>query len=477
MTDEPRVSRTSAVRRLVAVCIRLTPLLFAFLRDRRKWLFFGGRREVDAETRRRRGRYLHDAFVDLGPTYIKLGQALSTRSDALPPEYTDELEKLQDKVPPAPWSDVVRIFREDVGEPADVFDYIERDPVNSASIGQVYRAEVDGDVLAVKVRRPDVEDVVAADLAALRVVERVSQRFLDEADSYTLTRVIDQFDDVIHEELDYGLERRSMEEIRGNFSDDEEVHIPRVQEKLSGPRVTTMEYVEGVKITDVRSLGDVEVSNVVKKLQRAYAEMVLEHGVFHADPHPGNLAVASDGSLVLYDFGAVGRLSKENRDNLFEFYDALRDEDYDRMVAAFVDMGMLPVDVDRNEVDRMFQRMREDLKEEGISGEASNMVTLVQENLRGNRVTASRELMLLFRTVATLEAVCNQLDESFDFSREAYVYVLRTRSEAVASAFERMPEAVVERIDPSTVESLKRRADDVASYFEELAGDIASADG
>ncbi len=473
MAESTSAGRTTAVRRLFVITVALAPLLVAFARDRKRWLVFGGARDVDGEDRRRRAVRLRETFVDLGPTFVKLGQVLSTRADALPEEYTEELSKLQDQVPPAGWSRVREILSEDVGEPAELFDGFDSTPVNSASIGQVYRAWVDGREIAVKVRRPGVEAAVEADLAALNLLAPFVERFLDDADAYTFSRVLDQFEEVLREELDYSHERAAMEEVRRNFDDADAVRVPEVYHEFSGRRVTSMEWLDGVRITDVEEVEGVDASEVVETLQRAYAEMVLEHGVFHADPHPGNVAVASDGAVVLYDFGAVGRLSDDTRDSLFEFYDALRAEDYDGMVAAFVELGMLPVDVDRSEVDGMFREMREDLKKEGLSGEASNLVTCVQEGLRGNRVTASMELVMLFRTVSTLEAVCKQLDESFDFTREAYVYVLGTRSDTVAAAFERVPDAVVDVIDPETVAAWKERADSVVGAVEDVTSELS----
>lgn len=467
------MGRVKEVLRLFAIAVAFAPLAVTVARDRRRWLLFGEPRDVDAEVRRRRAVRLRETFVELGPTLVKLGQVLSTRADALPKEYTEELSKLQDQVPPAGWSQVREVLVEDVDDPDEVFDGFDTEPVNSASIGQVYRAWLDGRELAVKVRRPGVEATVEADLSALHLVSPVVERFLDEADAYTFSRVLDQFEKVLLEEIDYSHEREAMQEVRENFGEDDSVRVPEVYHDLSGRRVTTMEWMEGVKVTEAEQVEGVDPADVVESLQHAYAEMVLDHGVFHADPHPGNVAVAEDGALVLYDFGAVGRLSEGTRENLFEFYDALREEDYDGMLASFVEMGMLPVDVDRDEVDRMFRQMREGLKQEGVSGEASNLVTCVQEGLRGNRVTASMDLVMLFRTVSTLEAVCKRLDESFDFTRQAYLYVLRSRSRSVASAFERVPDAVVDILDAETVAAWKQRADSVADAVEDVTSELA----
>jgi len=462
-------SRARAARRLVAVLYYLVPLLLTYARDRRRYLLFGRGRTVTSEDRRRRAERLLGSFVALGPTFIKLGQVLSTRADALPREYTETLSKLQDDVPPADWDEARRVLEDEVGT-VERFDSFDQEAVSAASLGQVHVAVLGGRRLAVKILRPGVRETVETDLNLLRSLLPVVTRFVDENTARSVENVVDQFASSVRRETDYGHEAETMETFRENFADDPDVVIPEVFEDLSGDRVITMEYVESVKIDDAEAIDSMGIdrSEVVAKLQRTYAEMVLEDGLFHADPHPGNLGVDAAGRLVFYDFGLVGSLSEETRDSLFEFYEAVRDEDIGAMTAVFERIGVLPPDYDPDEVEAMFRGMVDDLNDQTVDSSARNIVTDIQDSMYGFPVHVTRELALLFRAITVLEGVCQSLDEEFNFTHEAYLFVLRDEYGAVAEAVEMVPEPVKERVGVENIRWMKERIGPFAEFLRGL---------
>ena len=366
--------------------------------------------------------------LKLGPTFIKMGQMISTRHDALPRQYTDTLSELQDEVPPADWSEVEGVIREDVG--MDVFSEFDTEPISGASLGQVYTAVVDGERVAVKVRRPGVEELVNTDLAVMKMILPYVLYFAKPGHRYTLENLASQFDRAIREEMDYLHEQRAMDEIRRNLSDRDDVVVPRVINDLSGERVITMEYIDGVKITDVsrlRKMG-VDPTDLTRRLQEIYVRMILDDGLFHADPHPGNISIKKDGTIVMYDFGRVGRLDKEMRRYLFDFYVAVSREDYDNMINSFIDMGALEPDVDRRIMRKMFQLTVEDMKGKDIRDKRiEELIEEIQSEMYEFPVRVPRQLAMLFRTTSLLGGLCYRLDEDFDFTTVVKNYVIQRR--------------------------------------------------
>ena len=226
-------------------------MLLAYARDRRRYLVFGSGRRVDEETQIRRANKLLDSLLTLGPTFIKLGQLLSTRPDVLPPAYIDVLSSLQDDVPPAEWAGAREVLEAEVGDIDEAFESFDVDPISGASLGQVYRARVDGDEVAVKIRRPGIDDLVEADLRVIRWSLPILLYFVGEAQAFSLENLADEFSKTIREEMDYEREARMLAEIKANFADTDDIRVPAVVESRSGPRVLTMEYVPGTKINDV----------------------------------------------------------------------------------------------------------------------------------------------------------------------------------------------------------------------------------
>jgi len=415
-----------APRRLVAVVWRFLPLLLAYARDRRRFLLFGGRRRVSPERRRRRAERLLDALLALGPTFIKLGQLLSTRPDVLPPVYVDVLSRLQDRVPPADWANAREVVEGEVGSVDEAFDEFDTEAISGASLGQVYRASYRGQEVAVKVRRPGVSDLVEADLRVIRWTLPVVLYFVDDARSFSLSNLADEFARTIRQEMDYEREARMLQEIRGNFEGNDDVVMPEIVEERSGPTVLTMEYVEGTKVTDVEALDEqgIDRTELAGRLQRAYLQMIVEDGVFHADPHPGNLSVQPDGTLVFYDFGMSGRVDESVQRSIVDFYVAVAERDIDAILDVLQQLGTISQDADRSLMAEVLELAIRDARGEAVEQyRVQQIVRQVEDTIYEFPFRLPRDLALVLRVATVVEGVCVTLDPGFDFIEVATDYL------------------------------------------------------
>ncbi|MFC4408659.1 ABC1 kinase family protein [Haloarchaeobius iranensis] len=412
--------------RFFVVARQFLPLLFAYARDRRRYLLFGGPREVDAETRVRRAEHLLDSLLTLGPTFIKLGQLLSTRPDILPAEYIDVLASLQDDVPPADWDDARVVLEEELGPVAETFDEFDTDPISGASLGQVYRGRVQGTDVAVKVRRPGVESLVEADLRVIKWSLPILMRFVGQARAFSLENLADEFAKTIREEMDYGREARMLTEIRANFAEFDGVRIPAVLDDYSDARVLTMEYVGGTKINDVDRLDEqgIDRSEVAETLQETYLQMIIEDGVFHADPHPGNLAVTDDGTIVFYDFGMSGRVDEFVQDRIVEFYIAVASQDIDGILDSLIAIGTLSPEADRDVMGDVMELAIADARGDDIEQYRVNQIVgQIEDSIYEFPFRLPANLALVLRVATVVEGVCVTLDEDFDFISTATDYL------------------------------------------------------
>ncbi|PSP73731.1 hypothetical protein BRC86_08300 [Halobacteriales archaeon QS_3_64_16] len=428
-------------RRFVIVAYQFLPLLVAYARDRNRFLLFGSSRDVDSATRRERAASLLDSLLTLGPTFIKLGQLLSTRPDVLPAEYIVEFSKLQDEVPPAPWTEAQEVLTDDLGSIEERFETFEREAISGASLGQVYRAEIDGEAVAVKVRRPEIEALVNADLKVIRWSVPLLMRFIGEARSFSLENLADEFAKTIREEMDYDRERRMLQEIRGNFENNRDVVIPAVIESHSTPRVLTMEYVPGTKITRIEELDamGIDRTRLAETLQRVYLQMIIDDGVFHADPHPGNLAVQSDGTLVFYDFGMSGRVDAYVQDRIVDFYIGIANQDIDAILDSLIAMGTLSPTADREVMGNVMELAIEDVRGEEIEQyRVQEVIDQIENTIYDFPLRLPSNLALVLRVATVVEGVCVTLDPEFDFIEIATDYLIEEgyREEGIEQFFE-----------------------------------------
>jgi ubiquinone biosynthesis protein len=273
---------------------------------------------VDQRGRRKSAaRRLRNAFEELGPTYIKMGQLLSTRADWLNPEFIEELEHLQDQVPSFPLEQVQAILAEEGIDLEQDFSFFNPQPIAAASIGQVHEGVLSSGIrVVVKVKRPGIDDRIKTDLEILREISVWLERRSEWIRFYKFSEIVDELGQALVNELDFQKEARNIEIFYANFKDIDTVIIPKVFWEYSGQRVLTMEYVEGVKISDLARLKQqqYDTGRIASHIVKALYHQIYEHGFFHADPHPGNMAVGEGERIVFYDFGQVGIIEEYDRD-------------------------------------------------------------------------------------------------------------------------------------------------------------------
>jgi predicted unusual protein kinase regulating ubiquinone biosynthesis (AarF/ABC1/UbiB family) len=362
--------------------------------------------------------FAHD-LEQLGPTFIKLGQLLSTRADLLPPAYLEALARLQDDVGPFPYADVERIVQEELGvRLSKAFESFEPEPIAAASLGQVHRGVLRGGrQVAVKVQRPDVRDRVLKDLDALDEVAALMDRFSPATRALDAPGVLDEFRRTILSELDYREEARNMVSLAHQLRDFERIVVPLPVDDYTTARVLTMDFIPGANITSVSPVEWTEVDGEVlgDDLFRAYLQQILIDGVFHADPHPGNVFLTPDHRLALIDLGMVGRLSGGLQERLCRLLLAIADGRGDEAASVVISIAERGEDVDEMRMRRTIIEMvgryeRTAVRELNVGRVMLEMARAGQQH--GLRMPP--ELALLGKTLLNLDEIGRRLDPEFD---------------------------------------------------------------
>jgi predicted unusual protein kinase regulating ubiquinone biosynthesis (AarF/ABC1/UbiB family) len=417
----------STVPRLLKAFRVLAPVMLTHARDIRRYVFFGAPRELDRETRRDRARRLADAFEELGTTYVKLAQFLTTRPDFVPPVYIDELQRLQDDVPPDDFEKVEGVVAEELGPPEEVFETFDDEPISSASIAQVHRATVDGEEVAVKVQRPGLRERIEADLAALSVMVSVIYRLLrasgQASHAESLVSVSRDVDRSLRKEVDFEREAETMREIRENVvreGFDDEVVVPETHDGLCTGRVITMSFEDGVKIKNFDGLRERghDLSVVARRVVEAYLRMAFVYGVYQTDPHHGNIAVADDGRVVIYDYGMSQRPEEDVTEAFARFLAGLGTRDHDVTIAALEDMGAVEVssrkgwDALRDWADALSKDVAGDVSEIDIGAVAEGF----DESFEDFPIQLNQDILLSLRAITGVQGIATNLDPDYDFS-------------------------------------------------------------
>lgn len=377
-----------------------------------------------------RPEHLRAALEELGTTFIKLGQILSTRADLLPPDYLSELAKLQDSASPVPFAAIQETLIAELGQPIEsVFADFDPEPLASASIGQAHSATLpNGTEVVVKIRRPGVVEQVNEDLEILKELAATAARHWEFADQYDLVGLVDEFSQTLRSELDYVREGHSAERFAANFASDPSIHIPRVFWETTTSRVLTLERIRGVKINDLSGL---DAQGTDRRWLANYAtnvvlKMVCEDGFFHADPHPGNFFIEQNGTIGLIDFGMVGVLDERTQGRLADLLIAISHQDADRLVDTFFELG-----VTRKLVDRaLFRRDIEHLLATywGLPLSELKVSALLNDCfavMRQHHLHLPSNLALLLKTVIMIEGLGENLDPDFHFTATLAPYTER----------------------------------------------------
>jgi ubiquinone biosynthesis protein len=370
-----------------------------------------------------RPRRLRLVCEDLGPTFVKLGQLLSTRADLLPDLYTSELAALRDDVRPFPFGQVEAILQEEYGRPlSTLFTSLDETPVASASISQVHRAVLcDGRIVALKVRRPDIGKVVQADLDIIKNLAHLVERRLPNLALYNPVALAREFERTIKRELDFTIERKTIECCRAQLGSDETAHIPLTFRELSTPRVLAMEFIDGVAVDDIAGIRrlELEPQHVAVAGARILLRQIFEFGFFHADPHPANLRVLPRGIIAPLDYGMFGNLDGRTRERISDLLTGLMAQDSERVIRALERLDIRAEQLDS----RAFRRDVSELvtSYSDLTLETINLGVLLRELFavtRTHRLRIPPDLVLLIRSLVTIESVGRKLDPAFDIARE-----------------------------------------------------------
>jgi len=310
-----------------------------------------GRRKVRAQESLTEAVRLRLVLEELGPTFIKIGQLLSTRPDILPDEYLTELLKLQDSIPPVPFSEVVLVLEAELGKPwQGLFQSVEKTPLAAASMAQVHSALTkEGEEVVIKIQRPGIEETIATDISILKYMAGLFASRVPESRPYDPVGLMEELTGIIAKELNFNLEASFTERFRANFADDPRVAVPAVYWDLSARRVLTMDRVQGIKVDRVEDLKarGIETDKIASLLIEVFFRQVFELGLFHGDLHPGNIFVLDNEKIALVDFGIVGRIDESMRRDLAEIITSLIREDYEAVVKVYLRMGILPEGIDK----------------------------------------------------------------------------------------------------------------------------------
>jgi ubiquinone biosynthesis protein len=377
------------------------------------------------------------AFEELGPTFIKLGQVLATRPDLIPMSLVEELRLLQDRVPPFPGEDAKREIERQLGRPVEeLFARFDVIPLAAASIAQVHRATLqDGTEVVVKVRRPNLEAQIARDLDVLTSLAGLLEDNVPESRQFSPRAIAEEFRRSIWREIDLTKEARNIDRFARNFRGDRTIHVLRTYPELSGKAVLTLEFIDGIKASDVVALeaAGIERSDLARRGVEFVVKQIFQHGFFHADPHPGNIFVLRDGRIAPIDMGMMGQLDRDLRDALLELLVGVLLGDGGKIVALFRRLELVDESADLGALRRDAQEMIDAYNELPLEEvDIGVFIGELFEVLARHRVLVPPELMLTGKALATVEGVARILDPRLDPMQAMRPLVLRSYLERLA---------------------------------------------
>jgi predicted unusual protein kinase regulating ubiquinone biosynthesis (AarF/ABC1/UbiB family) len=413
----------------------LAPFLVGFLRDRRRWLIFGRPALRDEAHHARRSMRFASTLAKLGPTFIKLAQVFSARADILREPYLSAIGQLHDRVPAASFDAIHAVLEAELGHPADdIFSGFEREPVAAASLGQVHRAQVGGQDVAVKILRPGVEELVAIDLEiSFRILFFLNILFPNHH-IRGLTNVVREFSARVQEEMDFRQEAANIALFHKHFDADPRVRAPRVHEALTRRRVLVTEWVDGDKIDRLAprfASGQLDFHSLMDTLSETYIRMMLVDGFMHADPHPGNILVQQDGTIVFLDWGMVAQFTRSTRDSILRIALAAAREDVEGMIGGMYQLGMIDPEISRAEVREAAAEIVAivaRVRELGVR-RVQELVQEIMDTFYTWPVMLPRELVYFFRAAALLEGIGFRYDPAFNGLEQVRPVVLRMKTE------------------------------------------------
>lgn len=371
-------------------------------------------------------QHLRLAFQELGPTFNKLGQILSTRPDLLPPEYIEEFSKLTDRIPGFEFEEVEKILIAEFGRKGlELFEEIEEKPLAAASISQVHRAKYrdpdSGEVqeVVVKVQRPGIQEIIQSDIQILYALAKGLESIRSELKIYQLQPIVEEFQRTIYEELDFSLEAKNLDAFAKNLSHIEGVIIPKVIWPLSSKKILTMTELKGTSLAQLESFPEhVDRAHLAESTAQFFLESIFFHGLFHCDAHPGNLIINTEGrgQVGLVDFGMVGRLTSDHQEKLGRIFLSLVSRDFQNLALVYVDVAEFGRKVSISEFTKDLERLlgpnlSKPLNEINVGGMMLDSISIAKKY----RIRLPRDLIMFYRSIVTLEGMGRKLDPNFKF--------------------------------------------------------------
>ncbi|HTK49708.1 MAG TPA: AarF/UbiB family protein [Gemmatimonadaceae bacterium] len=461
--------------RLVVIVWRLLPLALAFWRDHRRWLFVGRPAERTALDHERRAERLVATLAALGPTFVKMAQLFAGRTDILATVYARALTTLTDQVPQVPLAEIERVIREEYGAPpAELFERFDEVPIAAASLGQVHRARHAGEEVVVKVLRPGVEALVAQDVRASQRLVALVERWWPNPHVVGTRVVIQEFAARVAEEMDFRQEAAHAVAIRANFAGARTVWIPRVIEPMVRQRALVLEYCAGRRVDRLDEWvteGRIDPDRIVHDVMELYARMMLVHGLFHADPHPGNVHVAPDGRIILLDFGMVVRVPLELRRQLVAAIFAAIRRDAEALADSFHALGLVVTGADPDVIRRLAGTLLAVAHQRTTTRERVELLAdEVVAELYDWPIVLPSHLVYFARTASLIEGLGTHYDPRFNALAFATPIALSLRSRIIASLY---PDGGQPRVDPARVIGAALGA--VARVVQRAGRDVVSA--
>ena len=420
--------RLKKLKRSFLIWITLISLLLNLWIDNIRFTIFQTKNNEKSRVQIKRARWFTNQLIELGSAFIKIGQLLSARPDLIPNTWIQELSKLQDQVPNFSFTQVEEIIRNELGSKFNEIDQIICDPVGSASLAQVHRATLkDGKKVVFKVQRPNLKELFIIDLGIMQQIAGLLQKNKNWSRGRNWVEIAKECRKVLMKELDFNCEAQYAARFRQQFLDDENVEVPEVIWDMSSEKVLCLSYVEGTKISDLEKLKsqEIDLSKIAEIGAISYLKQLVNYGFFHADPHPGNLAVSSEGKLIFYDFGMMGNISNNLQTRLGGMVKAAALRDASSLVSQLQQAGLISKDIDVGPVRRLVRLM---LKEALTPPFSPNII----EKLSGDLYELVYEtpfqlpvdLIFVMRALSTFEGVGRMLDPGFNLVSVTKPYLI-----------------------------------------------------
>jgi predicted unusual protein kinase regulating ubiquinone biosynthesis (AarF/ABC1/UbiB family) len=382
----------------------------------------------NSSQKHRRARWLVRKLVELGPTFIKIGQAISTRPDLIPLEYIQEFSQLQDRVPPFLAEEAIAIVEEELGKPVQIlFKQFERVPLASASLGQVHLATLKtGEQVVVKVQRRGLEQLLNLDFEVLHRLIRLGNRFLPGLQKYELESIYEEFFQLLFNEIDYIHEGKNADRFRENFQNYPRVIVPEVYWQYTTKRVLTLEYVPGIKINDRETLvaNGIDTDGIIQLGICTYLKQLLEDGFFQSDPHPGNMAVNQDGQLIFYDFGTMAEIKALAKEQMIQTFFSVLRKDADRVLEMLVYMGLIKPVGDMAPIKRLIKFLLEKFRDKPVDIRAFEEIgTEIYIMFEEQPFRLPPQMTFIIKSLTTLDGIARALDPQYNLLAASQPFV------------------------------------------------------